>query len=89
MLLGAAAALQAPGGQHLPSEPSRWAGQVQYGEAHLLLSVQPRETGPHWRVPLPEGQPGYLQEEKWVRYDCLFYKGYVILVANYYFWNRV
>lgn len=73
MLLCAAAALQASGGQHLPGEPSRWAGQVQHGETHLLLVVQPREAGSHWRVSLPEGQPGYLQEEKWVNYDCLFY----------------
>lgn len=79
MLLGAAAALQAPCGQHLPGEPSRWAGQVQHGEAHLLLAVQPREIGPYRRVPLPEGQPGYLQEEKWVSSDCLFiYMGSII-----------
>lgn len=59
LLFGAAAALQEARGQHLPRQPRGWAGQVEYGEADVLLAKLPREAGSDWRVSVPEGDQGH------------------------------
>uniref|UniRef100_A0A8D8L8D3 (northern house mosquito) hypothetical protein n=1 Tax=Culex pipiens TaxID=7175 RepID=A0A8D8L8D3_CULPI len=70
MLFGAAAALQAPRGQHLPGEPGGRAGQGQHGKADLLLAAFAGEAGPDRGVSVPAGLEGHQPEAVQVCGDC-------------------
>lgn len=62
LLLCPPAAVQAAGGQHLSGQPRGWVGQVEHGQADLLLAELHRETGSNRRVLVPEGDEGHKSE---------------------------